>query len=143
MKEFYVYIILNPLNQGPYTYFDYTFEAEPFYVGKGKGNRKYSHLKEARGLLKITNFEKVELIKSILEHNQQPIILTIEEDLTETDAFFLERTLIEIIGLNAKNAGPLINIQPGNRNIPEAVQTLYKTLLSEVTHEYFRQKIFR
>ena len=47
-RRFYVYVYTDPRkDNGPYKYGEYEFEYEPFYVGKGIGNRKNNHLNEA------------------------------------------------------------------------------------------------
>lgn len=107
-NEFYVYIYLNPLKPGYYTYGDNIFDFEPFYVGKGNGRRFLDHLVNQEG-----SQEKNHLINSLLDSNNYPIIIKIKEKLSEDEAFHLEKKLIKIIGRKILNEGPLLNIQPG------------------------------
>ncbi len=39
MNNFYVYIYLDPRKPGNFVYGDFLFKFEPFYDGKGKGDR--------------------------------------------------------------------------------------------------------
>ena len=39
MNQFYTYVYLDPRKSGKYKYSEYKFDYEPFYVGKGCGNR--------------------------------------------------------------------------------------------------------
>ena len=64
---FYVYALLNPLKKGDFTYFlengeTLHFDFEPFYVGKGHGNRVYDHFNERKT---IQNSHKNNTIKKI------------------------------------------------------------------------------
>lgn len=112
---FYVYIYLDPRKPGNYTYGDYSFEYQPFYVGKGHGNRMYAHLNCGEIIkpstiynLKSNKIKKIKLAKLV------PIIIKVHDNLSESDAFKLERTLINIIGKLADHTGPLTNISNGN-----------------------------
>jgi len=44
--DHYVYVYLDPRKSGNYVYDDLIFNAEPFYVGSGRGYRKRYHLYE-------------------------------------------------------------------------------------------------
>lgn len=43
-NRFYVYALLDPRKPGKYKYGEYEFDYEPFYVGKGSGDRCEHHL---------------------------------------------------------------------------------------------------
>lgn len=45
LKDFYVYVYLDPRKSGEYIYDDLKFNYEPFYVGKGRGDRIISSLR--------------------------------------------------------------------------------------------------
>ena len=111
---FYTYIYLDPRKPDNYVYGDYTFEYEPFYVGKGKNGQLLTHLKEARSnifLEKCTNSYKIAKIRNILKENLKPIILKIEEYISEQEAFNLESWLIW--GIEKYPVGPLTNLTDG------------------------------
>lgn len=109
---YYVYLYLNPLLNDAFIYGDYNFQFEPFYVGKGKNDRCNFHLNES----KKNNSKKypvINKIKKILKSNLEPIIIKIKENLTECDAFILEKELIHIIGRKDLKKGPLKNVTDG------------------------------
>jgi uncharacterized protein len=74
MSEYYVYVYIDPRN------------FEEFYFGKGKGSRKDAHLMDA------TDNEKTQRIQAIHEAGEEPIIRVIARDLSEHDAFLIEKT---------------------------------------------------
>ncbi len=104
---FYVYILLNPLKPGYFKYDNYIFEYEPFYVGKGKGSRKYSSTKDKRNYLKRNVINKIE------KQNLNPIIITQVCNLCEKEAFEIEEKIINLIGRKNLNKGPLCNLTNG------------------------------
>ena len=113
---FYTYIYLDPRKMGSYKYGNYEFEAEPFYVGKGKGNRCNEHLFEAKHyiVLKwIGNKHKYYKIRNILKSGFEPIILKIEKELNEQAALDLEIWMIWAIGRSDLKLGPLTNHTDG------------------------------
>ncbi len=85
IEEYYVYVYIDPRNY------------EEFYYGKGKGNRKESHLKDD------SDSEKAQRIKAIQKEGLHPIIRVIAKDLTEREAFLIEKTLIWKLGRNLTN----------------------------------------
>jgi hypothetical protein len=84
-NNYYVYVYIDPRNY------------EEFYYGKGKGNRKKAHLNDAN------DTEKTKQIKAIQKVGLEPIIKVIAKDLTENQAFLIEKTLIWKLGKNLTN----------------------------------------
>jgi len=83
--EYYVYVYIDPRN------------FEEFYYGIGKGNRKDAHLKDD------SDSDKAKRIKEIYRAGLLPIIKVIAKDLTEKEAFLIEKTLIWKLGKNLTN----------------------------------------
>lgn len=106
MKEYYVYIYLDPRKPGKYVYEDLEFDFEPFYVGKGNGNRMFSHLNN-----QYKNSYKYNKINRIKELGLFPIIRKVYDKLSEINAFIKEKELILKIGRIEK--GPLVNFSDG------------------------------
>ena len=106
-EKYYVYIYLDPLIPGEVVYGDFSFEAEPFFVGKGSSKaRKRSHLFESQSR-KDPNSHKINRIRSIQRQGQQPIILEIFHSDLENEAYRIESELIQLIGRRDQNKGPL------------------------------------
>ena len=86
---YYVYVYIDPRN------------FEEFYYGKGTGSRKTAHLSDD------SDTEKAKRIKAIKKEGLEPIIKVITKDLTEREAFLIEKTLIWKLGKS------LLNISSG------------------------------
>ena len=84
-KLFYVYVYIDPRN------------FQEFYYGKGKDSRMQSHLYEK------TDSEKTKRIRAIQKEGLQPIIKVIAKDLSEHEAFLIEKTLIWKLGNTLTN----------------------------------------
>ena len=58
-KIYYVYVYLNPLKKGNFSFLEncigISFDYEPFYIGRGKNNRYLDHIKESK---KHSDFKK-------------------------------------------------------------------------------------
>ena len=84
-NDYYVYVYIDPRN------------FEEFYYGKGKGNRKDAHLSDD------SDSEKAKRIREIKNAGLKPIIRVIVRDLTEKEAFLIEKTLIWKLGKTLTN----------------------------------------
>lgn len=117
-KNYYIYVYLNQLINGKWSYKDINFEFQPFYVGKGRGKRDKVHLHKS--MLKQNNF-KNSLIKSILKKcGEQPIHYRIYENLTNEEAFEIEKDFIKYFGRRDNQTGILTNGTDGgigNQNL--------------------------
>ena len=111
-NKFYVYILLNFCKKGRYSYGEYTFGYEPFYVGKGKGKRFLHHVTQKRVIGE--NKHKTSIIKKIIQNTgSSDIPKKIIYCSSEAEAFELERFLIKIIGWHDLGKGPLTNHTDG------------------------------
>lgn len=85
---YYVYLLVDPR----------TPERRPFYVGKGKGNRAFDHLREA-----ITEDDepppKYDVIDAIRRSEHEPGVVLAAHRLSEDEAFRLEAVLIQSLRL--------------------------------------------
>lgn len=78
--SYYVYVYVDPRNY------------EEFYFGKGKGSRKDEHLFEKSDSLKVKR------INEIKAAGLKPITRVIAKNLTESEAFLIEKTLLWKLG---------------------------------------------
>lgn len=83
--DYYVYVYIDPRN------------FEEFYYGKGTGSRKNAHLMDSG------DSEKTKRIKAIHQEGLKPTIKVIARNLTEREAFLIEKTLIWKLGKNLTN----------------------------------------
>lgn len=128
-EKFYVYVYLDTSKSGVFSYGDYKFDYEPFYIGKGYKERCNEHIWDSR--LKIPSF-KTNKIKKILSLGLIPIILKVSENLFEVDAFELEKKLINVIGRRDLKKGPLTNLTDGGEGFSGLIKSdLHRQRLSE------------
>jgi len=115
-ERYYVYLFLDPNKKGEYTYGDYKFDYEPFYVGKGQkyetgsGDRINTHFRPSS--LKKNTY-KNNKIKKILNEGLYPIIVKVKENLDEPTSFIFEKEIIKVIGRYKTKTGPLTNQTDG------------------------------
>lgn len=106
-NNFYVYLYKNPLKNG-----------EPFYVGKGVGNRSRRHLQFARSSYSCdSNLHKLNTIRKILRNGLEPDITIVDEGISEDQAFELEMFLISEIGRADLKQGTLTNLTDGGDGV--------------------------
>jgi len=79
---FYVYLYLDPRSM------------KPFYVGKGRGNRVFSHARDRR------DCNKVRVIKELRKLGLQPILEILKYKLTEREALLVEATAIDLLDVD-------------------------------------------
>lgn len=110
---FYIYLIYDPTIRNKYCYpeLGISFLYEPIYIGKGSSHRIKHHFRNCN--LK-KNSLKNNRIKEIKEKTGLNNFYTIiKENLTETEAYKLEKIFIEVIGRKRLNTGPLLNFSKG------------------------------
>lgn len=112
MKKFYVYVYLNPLKPGKYSFDDLNFEFEPFYVGKGANNRIDEHVFNSH-IENDKNKLKTNSILKILNNKENVIKIKLYDNLTEEEAFKEEKRIIKLIGRRDLGNGTLVNLTNG------------------------------
>jgi hypothetical protein len=76
----YVYVYIDPRN------------GKPFYIGKGKGNRLFSHLRDR------SDIKKVARIAEIRRSGKEPRIEILRYGLSDLEAHLVEAASIDLIG---------------------------------------------
>jgi hypothetical protein len=112
-KIHYNYIYTDPTKPGPFKYsgLEMTFDFRPFYVGKGKDERCYRHIGEARDY-HDKNIYKCNTIRKIIRegYDMKKYILFYDRDISEAKSIKQEISLIALIG---RHEGPLTNMTDG------------------------------
>lgn len=114
VNSFYVYTYMDPRKPGRFSYETISFLYEPFYVGKGHNKRYLDHLKYSER--KRKSYFRDKLLKILSEFSKEDIenyILILRNNLTEQEAFDLEKQLVEEIGRYNLGVGPLTNLTNG------------------------------
>jgi len=97
LNKYYVYIYINPK------------DSQPFYVGKGCGNRAWRHLKETK--INTENYKKWCILENLRKLELEPIILILKDNLSEEDAYKLEKeTIIKYGRRDLDKNGILTNV---------------------------------
>jgi hypothetical protein len=135
-NKFYVYALLDPRKSGKYTYEKYSFNYEPFYIGKGTGTRCQHHTGSVE-LGRCRNPHNTRKIRKILKAGLKPIIKIILDCLPESMALKKERRIIKIIGRRNLRNGPLTNIDEGGR-VPPRITNRIKKLISYKKKLYYK-----
>jgi len=117
-NNFYVYVYLNMTKPGNFE-FDHKYGKgwmyAPFYVGKGKNKRMYDHIKETRKFYssvkkpKKYNYKKLKSIKNHFDINITPVVLLVDDKLSNQEALDLEKILIKHLGRLDIGTGILTN----------------------------------
>jgi len=114
---YYVYVLLDPRKSGPFYYGNWKFEYQPFYVGKGTGNRFKFHRMNSG----TTNPFKANIINKIRREGKEYIELIKINNISNNKACILEKKLIKVIGRRTLSEGPLVNLTSGGEGTPERV----------------------
>ena len=121
MYTYYIYVFLDCFKPGIYEYGDIKFEYEPFYIGKGIGDRIIVS-KCDKGTFKSQK------IKSIKSKGGNIISKKLFENLSFDESNSIEKDLIKKIGRRDMDLGPLTNLTDGGdgrlngKNSPESIK---------------------
>jgi hypothetical protein len=116
-NSYYVYALLDPrkivsASYSTDSFGDVKFDFEPFYIGKGKGNRLNGHVSAAIRNDGCNRYKESK-IRNILRSGLQVVSVKIKCGLTENYALDLEEQLIRVIGRKVAGRGTLTNILAG------------------------------
>jgi hypothetical protein len=81
--KYYMYLYVDPR------------DGRPFYVGKGKGSRLLSHLRDN------TETTKVKRLAELKKLSLEPILEILKYGLNEREALLVEAVAIDLIGIDA------------------------------------------
>jgi len=133
-NNYYIYIYLNPLKPGCYKFDDLIFDFEPIYVGKGKNNRSYDHLRHCQNKNNKSGYRRLfyQKLRKIINSGNSPKVITFKQNLSEKEAFDLEILLISKIGRRITREGPLCNNSKGGEGASGAVAPRYSVCVYDI-----------
>ena len=119
-NRWYVYVFLDSTKPGEYIYGDLKFDHEPFYIGRGTGNRIIT----SKCIRNKTYKEN--RIRKIKRNGGKIISYKLVNDLSFNESNKIEIDYISLIGRKDLNKGPLTNLTDGGdgringKNNPES-----------------------
>lgn len=96
-----------------------------FYIGKGKGNRLFQHIRDASSSYGDDSSLKLDIIREIVAAGLGPGYYIIRHNLSEEEAFLVESTLIDVLtypGFNTERV--LANIVAGHHQWDEGIKSV-------------------
>ena len=123
-KKYYIYLFLDSSKPGEYIYDDIKLEYEPFYVGKGCGDRIKSSLFDRESPFKVNK------IKSLRDNKIEIISIKLFENLENEESLEIEKDVIKKIGRRDLKLGPLTNLTDGGNQTRN-----YKYVVSDETKQ--------
>lgn len=117
MKNYYIYIYLDPRKPGIYKYPGIKFNYKPFYVGKGKNQR----WQPKQHFYKYHNHVENKIKKIGIDNI---IIMFVKGRFTNQTVLHCEVELISSIGRQDLNNGPLVNLTSGGENYVRSIQSI-------------------
>ena len=133
-NKYYIYAFLDDRYPGEYIYEEYKFDYQPFYIGKGTGNRINRSMYDKRTF-------KSSKIKTIKDNGGSVIKIKLHDNLFFDESILLEIYLIKLIGRRDMNLGTLVNLTDGGdgrRNSTPTEETKRKiseTIKSQNRHD--------
>lgn len=113
----YVYCLIDPRNQ------------EVFYIGKGKGDRVFQHLRDALQTPQVT--DKLEQLRKIKAAGEDPLHYILRHDLDAKQALEMEAALIDFARLCEGFEFKLKNLVKGHHSFDKGLKTA-----EDIVHYY-------
>ena len=106
-NKYYIYALLDTSKPGLYQYDNLSFDYEPFYIGKGTGDRIKNSTYDKDSIFKANK------IKSLRIRGIEPIGIKVYENLENIESLRIEIETIKLIGRRDLKLGPLTNLTDG------------------------------
>lgn len=138
---FYTYIYLDPTKPGRFTYGNFvTFFFEPYYVGKGKGDRFLAHVKESKLSDEYAcNLRKIRKLRKIKNKGYEikDYIMFLRTSMPEFMALNCSECFwIYTIGRKDLGTGPLVNLTTGGDGAIPGPETRDKLRTKKIGKTY-------
>lgn len=133
MNNFYVYAYFDPRKPGDFRFRDLKFSFQPFYIGKGSSKRSKEHILPYMLRQKSIKASKIKAI--IKDTGKLPLHERIYENITEQEAFDIEKAMIAHFGRLDTGSGILANHTDGGEG-QSGTKGTKKPKLWRKVHQY-------